>query len=263
MADAGDFTEPFFTLDGNVAHPSRFTHGPWDVNAQHGGAPTALLAWWADRLPAPAPMHLSRLTVDLMRPVPIAPLEIRTEIVREGRQIQLAQLSLYADGKEVTRATALRIRKLAVDTPLIVRPPAQRWKQPEESQRLDGFAPAGLANSLDIRLADGRFRDKNAPPIWFKVNRPFIGGEETSPIIRAAITADFCNGMSGALEWEKWTFINADLTIHFARPPEGEWMMLEATGWVSDDGRGTAFGALSDQKGAFGRATQSLVIAPR
>lgn len=263
MADAGEYTEPFFTLDGNVAYPSRHTSGPWDENAQHGGAPTALIAWWADRLPAPAPMHLARLTVDLMRPVPIAPLEIRTAMLREGRQIQLASISLHAGGKEVTRATALRIRALDVDTPLDVRPPPQRWKPPEESQRIESFARAGLAQSLDVRLADGRFRDKNAPPIWFRNHRPFIGGHETTPLISAAIVADFCNGMSGALDWEKWTFINADLTVHFARPPQGEWMMLEATAWIGKDGRGTAFGALSDTQGAFGRATQSLVIAPR
>ncbi len=263
MADAGALTEPFFTLDGARAYPTAHTSGPWDPKAQHGGAPTALLAALAERLPAPAPMRLARLTVDLMRPVPIAPLDVSTKIIRDGRQIQLAELSLHADGKECVRASALRVRAAEIAAPPDVAPPPQRWKHPDECARIEGFARAGLAHGLDIRAADGRFRDKSAPPVWFNVRRPLIGGEVMTPLMRAAIVADFCNGMSGVLDWESWTFINADLTIHLARPPEGEWIMLEPQGWIGPDGRGVAFGVLSDLSGAFGRAVQSLVIARR
>ncbi len=55
-------------------------------------------------------MRIARLTVDLMRPVPVAPLTIETEIVREGRKIQLVNARLLAGGNEVVRASALRIR---------------------------------------------------------------------------------------------------------------------------------------------------------
>ena len=95
------------------------------------------------------------------------------------------------------------------------------------------------------------------------MTRPFMAGHETTPLMRAAITADFCNGMSGVLDFTKWTFINADLTVHFARSPIGEWILLDAQGWVGDDGRGVAFGVLADQQGVFGRAAQSLVVAAR
>ncbi|NWG54688.1 MAG: thioesterase family protein [Hydrogenophilaceae bacterium] len=256
-------TNAFYRLDGAIAHPSPDTRGPWDPNAQHGGAPTALIAWTVDRMASAVPMRIARITVDLFRPVPIAPLEVRTAVLREGRNIQLVEARLVADGKECVRAAVLRVRDAAVETPLDVRPPPQRWPAPDDCPRIANFAREGLAQHLDIRPADGRMRDRNGSPVWFRLRAPFIEGERNTPLIMAAITADFCNGMSGVLDWEQWTFINADLTIHFARDPIGEWMMLEAHGWVGADGRGTAFGVLSDVDGTFGRAAQSLVIAPR
>lgn len=262
MADSTTL-ESFFRVDGAAIYPSVHTHGPWDPNAQHGGAPAALIAWTVSRIPTSAPMRIARLSLELFRPVPVAPLTMETEIIREGRNIQLVELRLFADGKESARATILRMRENAVDTPLDVRTPPQRWKHPDDSMKITNFARAGLAQSLDIRAADGRMRDKNAPPVWFKLNRPLVNGEQASPVERACITADFCNGMSGILDWNEWTFINADLSIQFARDPIGEWMMLEAQGMVGTDGRGIAYGVLSDLDGAFGRASQSLVIARR
>lgn len=255
--------EPFFRIDGDTAFASKHTCGPWDSTAQHGGAPTALIAWWVDRMPSAAPMRIARISIDLFRPVPVAPVQVATALLREGRNIQLVEVRLSAGGKECARAHVLRIRAANLETPQDVAPPPQRWKRPEDSAKVENFAREGLGLSMELRLADGRFRDKNAPPVWFKLNRPFIAGETNSPLIAASVVADFCNGMSGVLDWEKWTFINADLTVHFARDPLSEWIMLEAQGWIGADGRGTAFGVLSDIEGAFGRATQSLVIAPR
>jgi len=253
----------FYRIDGAHAHPSADTRGPWDPGAQHGGAPTALVAWTVDQMPSAAPMRIARITMDLFRPVPIVPLDVNTSVLREGRNIQLIEVRLASNGKECVRAAVLRVRTAAMNTPEDVRTPPRRWPLPDESETITSFAREGLAQSLDIRAADGRFRDKNAPPVWFRLKRPFIEGAANTPLITASIVADFCNGMSGILDWEKWTFINADLTIHFARDPIGEWIMLEAQGWVGADGRGTATGILSDLDGAFGRAAQSLVIAPR
>ena len=65
---------------------------------QHGSAPAALVTWAAERIPTPVPMNIARVTIDLMRPVPVAPLTIETEVLREGRKIQLCEVKLLADG---------------------------------------------------------------------------------------------------------------------------------------------------------------------
>ena len=76
-----------YRIDGNTAHTSETAGGPWDPKLQHGAAPSSLICWAVERLPAPVPMRVARVTVDLMRPVPVAPLAIETEVLREGRKI--------------------------------------------------------------------------------------------------------------------------------------------------------------------------------
>jgi hypothetical protein len=77
------------------------------------------------------------------------------------------------------------------------------------------------------------------------------------------VAADFCNGTSSTLDFHKWTFLNADLTVSLARAPVGDWILLNAETWIGPDGAGIAAGRLGDAKGYFGRAVQSLVIEKR
>ena len=79
--------EAIYRVDGAAVATSAFAGGPWDPRLQHGAAPAALVCWAVERLPAPTPMRVARLTVDLMRPVPVAPLTFDVEILREGRKI--------------------------------------------------------------------------------------------------------------------------------------------------------------------------------
>ena len=97
--------EAIYKVEGTTIETSAFAGGPWDPRLQHGAAPSSLICWAVEQLPAPVPMRVARLTVDLMRPVPVAPLTIETEILREGKKIQLAAIRLLADGKEVVRAS--------------------------------------------------------------------------------------------------------------------------------------------------------------
>ena len=68
---------------------------------------------------------------------------------------------------------------------------------------------------------------------------------------------------SSALDWRKWTFLNADLSVSMAREPVGEWILLDAVTWIGPDGAGLAMARLADTKGYFGRCAQSLVIEKR
>ena len=72
-----------YRIDGNIAHTSETAGGPWDPKLQHGAAPSSLICWAVERLPTPVPMRVARITVDLMRPVPVAPLA-RALAVVEG-----------------------------------------------------------------------------------------------------------------------------------------------------------------------------------
>ncbi len=101
------------------------------------------------------------------------------------------------------------------------------------------------------------------PAIWYRVDRPLVEGFAISQAVRAVVAADFCNGTAAALDFRQWTFINADLTVSFARQPQGEWILLDAESQIGSDGAGLATARLADQRGYFGRAVQSLVVEKR
>lgn len=257
--------EAIYTIDGRRAVTSSFAAGPWDPTMQHGGAPTALIAREAEAFPAERPMRIARLTVDLMRPVPVAPLDIDTEVLREGRKIQLLQVRLLAAGKEVVRATVLRVREESLDLPdhtgfrpLDLTPPA------DDAASTAGFGPShGFGSGLSAVIARGEWGAPGAAAVWFRAERPMFEGEETSPVVRAALTADFCNGVSSVLDFQQFTFINADLSVSFSRDPVGPWILLDAETWVGDSGGALAFARLADRNGYFGRAVQSVLVEKR
>jgi len=109
--------EAIFRVDGAHVVTSPDAAGPWDPNMQHGGAQASLVVWAAERIPAAVPMQVARVTIDLMRPVPVAPLTLETEVLREGRKIQICAVRLFANGTLTVGATVLKIKKQAQPLP--------------------------------------------------------------------------------------------------------------------------------------------------
>ena len=105
--------EPLFdTIDERTYMPSIYTRGPWDPTLLHGG-PVAALFGEVLQDESDDDFQPARLTVDLIRPVPIAPLELATTSVREGRRLDVREGVLSASGKAVARATLSSIRRAA------------------------------------------------------------------------------------------------------------------------------------------------------
>jgi len=254
-----------YRVDDDIATPTEYTAGPWGNDLQHGGAPTALISWAAERMTTPEPMQVARITVDLLRPVPIAPLQIRTEVIREGRKIQLCAVTLLRDDVMVVRATVLKIRRAELELPPTAVEEQVTLPGPDAGEAADipNENPNAFIRGLSLRVVQGQFRQPGPAAIWFRVNRPLFEGQAPTPLQRVAMIADFCNGVSTVLSFRDWTFINGDLTINLARLPVGDWILLDAQSWLGDHGAGIAFAKLGDSRGYFGRAIQSLVIEPR
>src|SRR5580704_4503627 len=102
--------EAIFRVDGGRVEVGPNAAGPWDPHMQHGSAPAGLALWAAESIPTPVPMRVARVTVDLMRPVPLAPLALETEVLREGRKIQLCAVRLRAGDSLVVGATVLKVK---------------------------------------------------------------------------------------------------------------------------------------------------------
>ena len=257
--------DSIYRLEGARVHTSKFAAGPWSREMQHGSAPAALIAHTAEHVPTLAPMRVARMTIDLMRPIPIATLDLETEIVREGRKIQLLSIRLLSEGTEVVRASVLKLRK--TDLPLPPEVAERKVEVPLPEMLMDekqtSADPVPFLTGLSTRDARGAFGKPGPAAIWFRANRAIIEGEAISQLMRAAIAADFCNGISAVVSWDQWTFINADLTITLARDPVGEWILLDAETWTNHEGSGIAFAKLADTKGYFGRAVQNILIEKR
>lgn len=254
-----------YRLDGTKAESNANAAGPWNPGLQHGSAPASLVARVVENLPTPVPMQVTRLTLDLLRPIPIGMLEIEAKVVREGKKIQLCAVSLLADGVEVVRASALKVRTAPAALHSQAQGPALDVGLPEDGTALDtsvAFASPFVAG-LDMRIVKGDLRQIGPTAGWFNARRPIIEGQSTTPLMRAAIAADFCNGMSRVVDFRDWTFINGDLTVHLARLPVGDWVLLDAETWAGESGSAIAFGRLADRYGYFGRATQSVLLERR
>jgi hypothetical protein len=253
-----------FRVDGNSVVTSPNAAGPWDRRMQHGSAPSALVTWAAERIPTQVAMNIARVTIDLMRPVPVAPLTIESEVLREGRKIQLCEIRLLADGVQVVGATVLKIKQHSLPLPDDVRDLPVTLPSPEDSLVEDGHgATSPFAGMVSMRAARGRFGQAGAGAIWFRLDHPLVEGEAVSPAMRAVVAADFSNGTASTLDFRAWTYINADLTVSLARQPVGDWILLDGESWIGPDGAGLAMSRLADRQGYFGRAVQSLVIEKR
>lgn len=255
--------DPLYVLDGATAVTSPNAAGPWGP-MQHGGAPAALIVHAAETTPSLAPMRIARMTVDLMRPVPLAPLTVATEIVRQGKKLQLLSIRLLDGETEVTRASVLRLGRVDQPLPPEGDPPPITLPFPDDipaTQRT--HRGCAFNDGVEMRPANGNWGRPGPAALWIKVNWQIVAGAPLFPVMQAAIAGDYCNGTSSWLDFTKWTFINADLQLSFARDPVGEWILLDAETYPGPDGSGVAFARLGDIKGWFGRAAQSVIFERR
>ncbi|MFH0132749.1 thioesterase family protein [Variovorax sp. VaC1] len=262
-----------YTGQGDAWQPSELSRGPWDPRAQHGGAPCGLLAHVAERA-APGPdWLLARLTVELVKPVPVAPLVTRVQ-VQSSRATVRVGIDLLAGDVVVARAHALLLHRqplaLPADLPadFPCASPRQLLPLPQdcrEQVRIPGL-PEGVSfyrNAVESRVAQGDTSQPGPSAAWFRLAVPLVHGVPNSPAMRAAAAADFGNGLSWVLPADRFLFANADMSLNLFRTPEGEWIGLRSATEAHGDGAGLTVSHLYDARGPIGLATQTLVLRER
>lgn len=254
----------FSRLDDDVFAPSAHTTGPWNDTSQHGGPPSALLGWCIERAPGGEGKQLGRIVLDILRPVPIQPLRVSVEVVRPGKRVDLVEASLWAQDKEVMRASAWRIVRndleLGYEIPTLL-PPARSDAVPAHT-----FPPPSDPNyltSIEWLMTSNDFAAPGPAAGWMRMMHPLIEGVENTPLVRVLTIVDSASGISAALDWDKWLFINVDLTVHLHRYPDGEWVHMDAETIPQPHGLGLATSTVSDEQGRLGVTAQSLLLAPR
>ena len=260
-------TTPIFERAGERFVATDVARGPWDAGSCHGGAPAALLATAIDATPALVPMQGVRLSYDILRPVPTGRrLDLDVEVAREGKRVQALNATLVdtADGTELVRCRALRIRTGEVELPDDrPRPGAAPSPAPEALERFPGlpwFEPEGFWQAVDVRFVSGMLGDPGEGIAWFRVVAPLADGLAITPLGRAAAAGDFGNGIGAPVPMGPYRYVNPDLTIDLHRLPEGEWVALTANSVAEPTGVGLATSVLADRRGVIGSALQSLYV---
>jgi Thioesterase-like superfamily len=258
--------EAFFAIDGDSYLPSVLTRGPWGV-AMGGQNVGGLLGWGIEQTGIDAGFQPARFTVDLLRPVLLEPVQLRTSVQREGRRLKLVDATLEQSGKTVARASALFLRRGD-------HPDGQVWsstvQMPPPPARSDGFPTDmpfliwGYGASLEGSpgIAAGEWDQAHSQKFaWTRLFRPIVHGHPLTPFTRLAFVGDVTSSVThwgtGGLR-----YINADYTVSASRLPDGEYLGLAAQNHYSTDGVATGTAILFDRHGPLGSSSAVALAQP-
>ncbi|MDA4108655.1 thioesterase family protein [Mycolicibacterium holsaticum] len=259
-------TTAFFTRDGNAFVPGPLAQGPWGQTIS-GNYVGGLLGHVLERDAGEPDFQPTRLTVDLFRPAALAPVSVRTTVVRAGRRLKLVDALMQQDDKVVARGTALFLRRGE-------QPADEIWTSPvtmPEPPPTPDPIPPGLSTLVwtygrherEPGPGEGLSNWQHSGPkhIWVRDFRPLVTGEELTPFTRAAMAGDMVSSLThfgpSGLQW-----INADYTLTLARLPKGPYLGLAALTHYSDAGVATGSATLVDEHGPIGSGVANALSNP-
>jgi len=253
--------EGFFTVEGRSLAPRPHARSPWSADMLHGRLLAGLAVREVEQSHVDRGFGISRVTVDLFSVVPMAPVTLRSTRVRDGRKIRAVDVVVACDGRDVARAAVLLL--VGPGTP-----PGRVWGRGPWDAPPPADAPAGARSSEadamgapDLRFVGRPLEGVGPHRAWLREPWPLVEGEALTPAVRAVIAADVSNPLSNWGE-EGLQYINADLSVHLVRPPQGEWIGLEVTDHLADGGTSVGQTRLHDVVGPFGVATVTGMARP-
>jgi hypothetical protein len=263
MTQSPASTDGFFRVDGDTLVPAAFATSPWGP-VLHGRLIGGLTARAAEQARAADPeLACSRLTIDMFRSVPLAPIKVVTRPVRTGRRIAVLDVTIEQDDGLVGQGRVVLLRRSEqpagnfrpapawdAPTPQQLGPPqpatSRRWTAPWESWRVGSQdTPGGM-------MGDG---------LWIRDTHPLITGERLTPLVRLAMAADLSSPVSNSSD-RGLSFINADYTVYLGREPEGEYVGIQPAAHISDRGVAAGHCVVHDLRGPVGFVTTAAVANP-
>jgi hypothetical protein len=259
------------TADPDIFESTPLAASGWYGDGQHGGVVSALMTRAIELVPVLTPMPLARVTVELFRVVPVALLRVSSEVIRQGKKIQVMKASLSAGGVELATATGLKLRRADLELPEESRAVADLPASPKKATLVPldrwGVGDEGRIlfhrHAIEVREVEGSYHQLGPAAVWFRLLTPLVAGEAISDFQRAVIVADFGNGISRQVHTRDWVFMNPDLTVNLHRHPGGQWLGLRARSWYDPSGRGVVGGELFDDAGPIGRSMQTVFLDRR
>ncbi len=240
------------------------TRGPWSVDHCHAGPPAGAIARSVE-IVAGAGKLLTRLTLDLIRPIPIAGFRVDVEMQRQGRSVSTAAVMLSdLNGRVCVTGTALLIapsQEHAVPTPPVAQlKVADAVPGPFPIRKPAHGLPA-FGSFVDVLYPEGEDCEPGPTTMWMKTV-PLIEGEAPSSFQRICPLADSGNAISRNAELQEVGFVNPDLTIVAHRQTAADWLLTETISHWRPNGIGLAEARISDENGPLATALQSVILSP-
>ncbi|MPZ98284.1 MAG: thioesterase family protein [Dehalococcoidia bacterium] len=247
--------EAFLRRDGDRYVPGDRARGPWNRETLHGRVLAGLIAHEVEQRYGDADFQFSRLTCDMFRVAPFAPLAIEVEAAREGNRIRVVDGVINSDGTPVARGSVVMLKRADEPEGNVWSPPDWDAPPPEEvAPPVFEGRPADWLPQWETRNISGGLGTLAPKRAWLRETLDLIEGVETSKFVSLAQQADFANPFANSGD-AGLNYVNADLTLYLHRMPVDEWTGFEVASHQASEGVAVAECTLYDRRGAVGRAT--------
>ncbi|MBX9787757.1 MAG: thioesterase family protein [Pirellulales bacterium] len=263
-----------FEREGDIWTPQEACIGPWSPELLHGGPVAALCVSVAEAALDDPEFITTRLSLDLVRPVPKRALEVLVTPLKSGRRVHLIDVQMRESGRDVAFARVQRTRSHPIDLPqldgtgaTLAPPPDQPESFAPFDERLAPRRPAPffrLATEMHTPTALGIF-GRGATLAWLRVYADLLPGVPLSNAAAVCAAADYTNAL-GAPESpaeSQLAFANADLTVHLVRTPASKWVRMQPITIWEQHGLGHTRCDLSDVRGMLGTSAVTLPLSHR
>lgn len=269
----------YFVSEGDHFVPTDAAQGYWRKGTLSGSAAASLLGFVIQRDFCDPDWVPVRLSIDMVRMAPVAPLTVTTHVLHQSGRLKLIEASLMAEGQLQTRALCQIVRRgRQPDNPTWQSPawpapdpdglPAQtnwRWDMrpiPADHARFNRLSPPGGRADGSNPPVLGKLAPASARQAWLKIDMEIVAGHPITPLLMLITTADFASPLTHSSEFGI-DFVNTDFTIHLHRLPRGEWLGYELTGHSSADGVAVGQAAIHDETGPLGVVVVSAIANSR
>lgn len=250
---------PYFVPTEAGLEPAPYAAGPWSPDMMHGRLLAGLAAYAIEQEHDITGFMPVRLTVDLFRNPAMAPVSVSTASVRSGGRVRAIDVILRIDGVDVARASSLLLR-IGTDPRDQPVPVSGLWDAPRPETIAQ--EPDDAASFDTVPVPGHGFNDDGRRQLWTRERRPLVSGAALTPFVRAALVADIASPLAN-FGPQGLDYINADLTLHLGRLPDGEWIGVETSTRVASAGVSVAVCTLHDLIGPIGLSTVCAVVNAR
>lgn len=262
----------FFNQDGDLFTPQAAAGSPWSETMQHGGPVNAIITMSIEAIAEEACMDVARLTIDILKPVPMQPVKIKSRFIRRGGKMAVVDTFLTVDGSDepVASGRAVLLKATQGKQPVfdVFGPlPETRdsiAREPWIPEEMAADLPPGLHHLIRFHPST----NKERPICWINGDANMLQDRAMTPIEQCTTTADMATVLAarmrvtqvGVTSPDVMGLMNTNTSIHFSRPPAGKWFGFTDHFIQVSEGYGLAECAIYDEQGCIGRVTQNLIV---